>query len=443
MNRDLALVIVRSLAVGGPAESSLDALKAFNDRDWRGTFAWLDDSGLALELLALVERTSRNAVLPRWVADDLRIRLANNRSRFYHMKREFDSLNRAIELAGVEFLVLKGFSLVPEYVPDAELRSQYDYDYLVAPRSFETAQRVLEAASLHRKIPDGNEQGTALFAGEALDCSATGEEWYGAQIPRRVELHVKLWEHGRDAVNVQSPHDVLERKRFATWEGLRFPVLADEDALVFQCLHAFHHILDYWCRPSCFLEIARFLNGRSSDDGFWEILRSRTYGVRHVREIAAFVFALASGLFGAPIPRGFALDGSTPCSRALALWVHRYGLDWCLARFPGSKLSLFVHRELVEEPAWSEVLRGRLLPVRRPALVAEAAEPNLKSNLRARWQQWRFGVARAWHHAAGLASYFWNVRGWHRLLSATRPDDPETKLRIPEKPRSRPGMREA
>jgi hypothetical protein len=419
MNRNLALAVVRSLAVTGPSAERLGRFKTFSIREWRRTFAWLDDSGLALKLLDAVDRTGAADVLPPRVTKKLRVRLASNRQRLARMKQEFDSLNRAFERAGVDYAVLKGFSLMPEYWLDASLRSQYDYDYLVHPRSLEIAKQVLETAGLYEKSqsPGLDPQGATLFVGEPLDYSASGEEWYSLRIPRRVELHLSLWEHDRDAIRVQTPQDALERKRYACWDGLHFPVLADDDALIFQCLHAFHHILDYWCRPSCFLEIARFIAGRASDQDFWDRLRSRVGGHSYLPEIAGLVFRLASELFGAPIPGRFSLGGASRRSRALDLWVRRYGTDWSLALFPGSKLSLFLHREFVEDPAaWSDVWRSRLLPFHRPARVAEPRESSLKLNWKAKWQQWRFVAARFRYHFAGLVAYAWHVRGWTRML---------------------------
>ena len=446
MNRDLALAIVRSLAVTGSSGDRLGPLKTFSDQEWRRTFAWLDDSGLALELLAAVDRAGADDVLPAWVAEELRARLADNRQRLGHMKQEFDSLNRAFEQAGVDFAVLKGFSLVPAYTPDPSLRSQYDYDYLVHPGSLATAERVLEAAGLHAKpqSPGLDPQNVTLFVGEPLGCSGSGQDWYSPRISRRVELHRSLWKHDRDAITVRVRREALERKRYVCWGGLRFPALAADDALVFQCLHAFHHTLDYWCRPSCFLEIARYLAARASDQDFWDGFRSHINDARYLREIAGLVFRLASELFGAPIPAGFVLDRASRLRRALDLWVLRYGIDWCLAPFPGSKLSLFVHREFVEDPvAWAEVWRRRLLPFHRPARVAEPRESNLKANWKAQWQQWRFVMGRTRYHLAGLATYAWHAGGWRRTLRLMESDTTKASLRIPEKPRSRQGMREA
>jgi hypothetical protein len=432
MNRSLAYAIIRALAVSGPTEERLSRLKRFNDRDWRRTFAWLDDSGLALELLDTVERAGAPDVLPRWVAQDLARRRAGNRHRLRQMKQEFDGLNRAFDRAGVDYAVLKGFSLVPAYTPDPALRSQYDYDYLVHPQSFHVARQVLESAGLYEKSQSAglDPQGATLFVGEPLDYSVSAEDWYSAGLPRKVELHLSLWEYERDAICVDEPQDVLQWTRQARWEGLSFPVLADDDVLIFQCLHAFHHILDCWCRPSCFLEIARCMVRRETDRRFWAAVESRIDGGKCLSDILRFVFRLAADLFGAPIPARSSLAGASRRSRAIDLWVQRYGIGWCLARFPGSKLSLLVHREFVEEPAaWSEVCRGRLLPFHRPASVAEPREPNLKSNWTAKWRQGRFVMARARYHIAGLAIYSWHISGWKRTLGALarakkEPDSP-------------------
>jgi len=419
MNRNLALAIVRSLSVTVSLAGHLEHLKTFSSRDWESTLSWLDDSGLALYLLDVVERAGGADELPARVRAALRTRLDFNRQRLAHMKREFDSLGRAFQRAGVDYAVLKGFSLVLAYVPDACLRSQYDYDFLVDPRSLETAKQVLTTAGLCEKSqsPGLDPQGVTSFVGEPLGCSFSGEEWYSWRIPRRVELHLDLWEYDRDGIRLALPEGVLQRKRSASWEGLWFPVLADEDALLFQCLHAFHHILDYWCRPSCFLEIAQFLAGRALDRSFWHSFRSRVSRDPNLSDITSLVFCLASELFGAPVPTEFDLGGATHRSRALDRWVRLYGIGWSLTRFPGSKLSLLLHREFVEDPAlWRQVRRSRLLPFHRPARVAEPRQSNLSSNWKAVWQQWRFAVARFRCHLLGLTTYAWHLRGWNRRI---------------------------
>jgi len=419
MNHDLALAIFRSLAVAGPPEKKLRRLKSFSNRDWQRTFPWLDESGLALELLNVLDRANARGILPPAIEKDLSVRLANNRQRLAAMRGEFDLINCAFEGAAVEYAVLKGFSVVPAYTPDPSLRSQHDYDYLVHTSSVETARQVLRAAGFHEKAqrPGLDPSDTIEFTGGLSGCSASGEEWYSARIPRRVELHLSLWQYDRDGISLQTPKDALSRKRYASWEGLRFPVLAGNDALLFHCLHAFHHILDYWCRTSCFLEIARFLAGRASDREFWDGFRSVVNVAGNLPDIVGLVFRLASELFEAPIPQGFGLAGGNRRSRALDVWVRRFGIEWALARYPGSKLSLLLHQEFVENPwAWREIRRRRLLPFHGLDRAAEPLEPNMKSKWRAERQQWRFAIARVRHHLMGLATYARHAPGWQRML---------------------------
>ena len=418
MNQNLALAILRSLTVAGPRDK-LQRLRSFSHRDWERTFPWLDESGLALELLNVLDRANARGVLPPSIEKDLSVRLANNRQRLAAMRSEFDSINRAFEQAGVDYAVLKGFSLVPAYTPDPSLRSQHDYDYLVDASSLETARQVLRAAGFHEKVqrPGLDPSDTIEFIGGLANCSASDEEWYSARIPRRVELHLSLWQYDRDGISLQTPKDALVRKRYAGWDGLRFPALAGDDALLFHCLHAFHHVLDYWCRPSCFLEIARFLAGRASDREFWDSFRSVVNGTENLLDIVGLIFRLASQLFEAPIPQGFGLAGANRRSRALDLWVRRYGIEWALARYPGSKLSLLLHQEFVEDPStWREIRRRRLLPFHGLDRAAEPLESNMKSNWKAERRQWGFAIARIRHHLVGLATYAWHAPGWQRRL---------------------------
>ena len=422
MNRALAQCVVESLRVTGPFQEPLARLRTFSRRDWQQTLPWLDDSGLALYLLDRVNRSGSSQTLPDEIESRLRGNLDSNRRRLAEMKEEFASLNRCFEAAGVEFVVLKGFALTPDYCPDAGLRSQYDYDYLVAEGSLAKAQQVLEAVGYSKKIqsPGFEKAGASLFAAESLHLPASDEDFYSGDISRTVELHLSLWEPNRDRIRLETPVDAVDRTTLATWEGLRFPVLADEDALVLQALHAFQHTLDYWCRPSCFLEIAYFIARRCSDSAFWERCRSRLDGRRHLFEIVGLVFAMSASLFQAPVPAEVSVWTTRNLPAALSRWVELYGRNWALARFPGSKLSLFVHCEFVEDrDVRREIRRSRLFPFHRPAKVVEPGNPTLSSRALATWDQWKFVWSRLRFHLGGFLGYAWELPRWklalHRL----------------------------
>jgi hypothetical protein len=423
MNRALARCIVESLRVTGPFEESLGRLRAFSRRDWQHTLAWLDDSGLALYFWDRLNRFGASDALPAEIGAQLERDLASNQRRLAEMQKEFDSLNRRFEAAGVEYVVLKGFALIPDYCPDAALRTQYDYDYLVHPKSANVAQRTLELAGYSQKNKNPGFQ-LPFFAAQPLSLPSPNDNFYSADIPRTVELHSSLWESAdRDMINLQLPGDALDRKRPMNWEGLCFPVLEDDDTLVFQTLHAFQHILIYWCRPSCFLEIARFIARRHSDASFWERFRSRFEGRKYLPEIAGLIFSLATSLFEAPVPKQVAAWTTRNLPAALSLWVQRHGRNWVLACFPGSKLSLFVHREFVEDPdAWNQVILTRLFPVHRPARAVESGNPTLMSRALATWDQWRFVWSRLAFHLGALLDYLWELPRWKLLLYHAQQD---------------------
>ena len=423
MNRLLAQCIVGSLGVAGSCEEHLERLNRFGQRDWQKVLPWLDDSGLALYLLERTHPATSRRVLPAEVRTRLEGNLANNQRRLAAMKSEFASLNRNFEAAGVEYAVLKGFALVPDYCPDAALRCQYDYDYLVRPGSADLAARALRLAGYRQTIqsPGFEPPEVSLFTSQPLSPPSADADFYSADIPRGVELHSHLWQSAdQHRVILDVPPGALDRRRLANWEGLSFPVLADEDALLFQSLHAFHHVLSHWCRLACFLEIAHLMMRRHSDAKFWERFASSVSSYRHLPQAIGLVFSMAALLFGAPLPSAFAPSPNQRFSPVASLWARQFGKNWALTRFPGSKLSLFLHREFVDDSsAWRDVRHSRLFPFHRPARVAEARDATRTSRWAANLDQWRFAGSRAKFHLAGLMSYALHVPRWNRVLRRT------------------------
>lgn len=417
MNLDLARSIVAALGVTGSSEEPLQRLGKFRRREWERTLAWLDDSGLALYLLEQVNRASATDALPEAVRGRLERNLASNRQRLAAMTSECDTLNGRLQAAGVEFAVLKGLALEPDFCPDAALRSQYDYDYLVRPKDDVRAREALEATGYARKVqsPGYEPEGASLFAPEPLSYPSADEDFYSARLARRVELHLSLWEYGGIGVSVDLPQDLLDRRQTVERHGLRFPVLAAEDALLAQVVHAFHHMLDHWCRPSCFLEIAYFVGRRHEDRAFWERFLSRVEGRRPLAPITGLVLSMSRTIFRSPIP-----DEIAPClaqNPVLDLWVRKFGARWALAPFPGSKLSVFMHREFMDDPArWKAMRRSRLLPFHRPAQVVETGDAGAGERWSSRRDQGRFVAGRVRFHFQALASYLWSLPGWKRAL---------------------------
>jgi hypothetical protein len=428
MNGALARCIVGALRVAGSSDEHVERLQNFSQRDWDGTLPWLDDSGLALYLLERARLAAPQRALPDVIRTRLEGNLANNQRRLAAMTHEFAALNRSFEAAGVEYAVMKGFALVPDYCPDASLRSQYDYDYLVGPGSEELAAQTLRTAGYKRTIQAAgiDPEEVSLFTSQPLSLPPPDADFYSAEIARGVELHTQLWQSAdQHRINLEVPPGALDRRRLANWEGLSFPMLADEDALLSQSLHTFHHILSHWCRLACFLEIAHLMARRQGDAEFWQRFFSSITPYPRSREVVSLVLSMAITLFGAPVASAAAPFLEQLASPAASLWASHFGKQWALARFPGSKTSLFLHREFVDDPdAWRDLRRNRLFPFHQPARVAEAGSATRTSRWSAKRDQWRFAWARLKFHLAGVVSYTFYLPRWRRLVRRNLSQDP-------------------
>jgi hypothetical protein len=417
VNRRLASQIMNTLRPAGPAESEIADLPSWNRRHWLETLPWLHASGLALPVLRVLRERGQEDLLPPDVRARLERNQADNRQRVLRMAEEFAALNRCFENAGVRYAALKGFALIPDYTPDASLRAPADFDYLLAPESLSRAEQALREASYIRQGRD--EGGTTVFFHSArpLRIPASDDELYSPALPRRLELHTSLWNPDPEAIRALSLEAALERARLRDEQGLCFPALADEDALIFQVLHALRHIFDFWCRLSTLHEIAWFLERRARDETFWARIVARAEDEPGLPAAAGVVFTLVSKVFGASLPTAIAdwVRGKTP--RAMALWVERYGRECALENFMGNKLSLLLRREFIPDAAaWRAAARKRLLPFHRPNRATQAASPRISSRLTAAMKQSLHVARRAKFHLAAGLRYAWELPRWHWAL---------------------------
>jgi hypothetical protein len=258
--------------------------------------------------------------------------------------------------------------LLPDYGPAMALRTQYDHDFLIAPQSIDTARTVLERAGFHARS-DGGADAPLVFrrVEPEIRFPRKSQALYSPHLGRSIDLHQTLWDCGEERIDVSLSDDFFQRSQLRSWEGTTFRALCDEDCLLFQILHAFKHILRNWCRLSVFLEMAWFLDRRSSDSVFWHGFAGRIENVRWAREATLLVFTLATQLFGGVIPAELRDTLKSPLAPALHLWIERYGKKSALSNFHGDKCSLFLHREFVDDPSdWAAIRKSRLFPLRRP-----------------------------------------------------------------------------
>ncbi|MBZ5514403.1 MAG: nucleotidyltransferase family protein [Acidobacteriia bacterium] len=416
MNRALAETIVQCLSVARDPTPALFRLGRFSERDWVRTREWLDLSGLALHLCQRLEECRAEPLVPARVAKRLQKNLADNRQRLAAIAADFVRLNGLLAEAGIAHAALKGLAMVPDYCPDGVLRVQFDHDYLVEAESLARAEETLQAAGYTRKNPHEAHPRAYIRSSSERSSLEKRTDFYSAELIRPVELHVRLWEDEEEGIPIDLPRDFLERAQLLKWSGHRYGGLSDEDALLFQVLHGFRHMLRNWCRLSILLEIASFLRCRAQDERLWQSFGERTKNLRYVPQAAGVVFSLATQVFDGEVPaaaRPFTVETLTP---ALKLWVERYGTRLALDNFRKTKFSLFLHREFVSDGAtWRAMLRRRLFPRHTRAITRTLPAWKFAALGPQSLRQAAYALQRLGFHLVAALTYGWEHSRWVRL----------------------------
>jgi len=418
LNSSLRHAIVAELAPTGRAPFGFNFWHSFDPSDWSRALEWLDVSGLALYFLRKVINADGLQALPLYVQTQLARSYQQNCLRVESITKESSALHNLFDDAGIQFALLKGLAMVPDYCPDATLRTQYDHDYLIRPNALARAEAALQAVGYRPKVSREGYH-VAYIRPMREGSSPTGPVGlYSARLQRSVELHIRLWENAEERIDIPLGDDFMNRLCDRVVLGLKYPALSDEDGLIFQVLHAFRHILRNWCRLSVFLEISHFLNQRSADSVFWRQYQDRIANLRWVPEVSTLVFNLTRALFGSSAPAEFNPRVDPKFAAIAGRWVELYGMPGALANFRGNKNSLFLHREFViDRSAWAEIRRRRLFPFRRPHQLPDVLFNHGPSGSRRRLAQYLHGLRRLRFHALSAVRYACEYPRWqfHRM----------------------------
>jgi putative nucleotidyltransferase-like protein len=427
VSRSLCQTIIAELAVTNGRPFDFTIWRSFNDTEWSHALDWLDLSGLALYFWEKLKVVGARKHLPAHVRTHLSKCYEENCLRVESIREESAALNKMLDGAGIQYAVLKGLTLVPDYCPDPALRTQYDHDYLIQPDNLARVESLLQRSGYIPKVTDEDYHIVYVRPVSEAIASRRLMGLYSARLERPVELHTALWDPAEERINIPLPEDFLNRLQKRRWQGFEYMALSDEDALIFQVLHAFRHILRNWCRLSTFLEFSHFLSRRASDTDFWFRFRDRSTNLRWVPEASATVFRIAQNLFGGFIPTDLNPQVAPKFSAVLDLWIERYGLPGALANFRDSKNSLFLHREfVVDRSAWTVVWRRRLFPLRRPHHLPKVLANQQARRLTKKWTQCLHGLQRFQFHAFSAAYYAWEYPRWQLLRRVPTLDGSKT-----------------
>ena len=184
--RHIGVVLSALRLKGGRAEE----LRSLDDPTWRELLAYTDSTHLTLYLAARARDFA-----PGWVRQRLAKNLSDNSRRFERIKAAYGEMAYTFRKAGVNHVVLKGFSQWPDYSEDLRLRLQSDIDFYCPPESIFQARDLLVGLG-YKEVP------TSSFADHLpIMIREGGWQWkgnyYDPDIPPMVELHHRLWNRER------------------------------------------------------------------------------------------------------------------------------------------------------------------------------------------------------------------------------------------------------
>jgi hypothetical protein len=390
-----------------PLSEQCSRLENLSEKEWQKLLHWLDISGLALYFLDRMVELQVCNMLPSSVLDRLQQNLSDNTQRTRGMIDDSVVIQQGFQEAGLSYAVLKGFSLCPTSVPRPELRHQFDLDFLMAEKSILDARQILERRGYRLYAISG--RSWEFKMNQRLGISM--KDLYTDLPGRSVELHVETSIPGRP-----SPFERLERREF---HGISMPVLPPVDLFLGQGLHAYKHVCSEFSRTAHLLEFRRHVLARREDKAFWHELRLKAGEDRRTSLGLGVVTLLITRVMGDFAPEEFASWTMHRLPRPARLWVELYGRRTVFGNSTGSKLYLFLQRELESAgiPA-KRSLRQILLPMRLPpAIVRASAGETLSVRVRRYRMQLHFVFLRLRFHTVEGLRYSWELQRWRRHMN--------------------------
>lgn len=331
-------------------------LQALGDPEWRRLLAFSDGSQLTLLIAQLP-----NDKLPNWVLERVHDNLADNALRIERIKAAYRESAEVLAKAGIEHLVIKGFTQVPEYVVDPRFRSQSDLDLFCPKEDIEAARSVLQSIG-YRPLrigtygadhgPPLERPGSWLRRGNRFD----------PEMPPQIELHFCLWNEHRSLIPIQEVDLFWGRRTTRQVNGFSFPCLNPVDHLAHLSLHILRNILHRGDVIRLIRELAAFLHTHARDETFWQCW-SQTHSAS-LRSLQAIAFFHARAWFDCQLhPQAEHAVANIPAARQS--WLHRFSSSALEGMFQENKDSLWLHLTFLSQPTqkWKVIRRNLVPPV--------------------------------------------------------------------------------
>ncbi len=341
-------------------------LQTLSEEEWLSLLNFCDLAHLTLKLATLP-----TSGFPAWVVSRLETNRADNFKRFERVKATYLEARDALEQAGVDHIVIKGFTQSPMYVEDPRLRSQSDIDLYCPAHMIEAAYSALRAVD-YRPATNADRHADHLPAMVRLGDWQWRGNAFDPEMPLSIELHFCLWNENVSLFQLPGIDAFWARRTARTIDELSFPCLNSVDHLGYFSLHILRNILNREWVVNHVLELATFLDSKAEDDSFWTDWLAQHNSSLRQYEAVAFYYARA--WFGCRLhPHAENEVQSLP--RAQQGFLQQFAGAAMGLMFVPNKDSFWLHMELAKSVGAKLILFKRLVmpnrisPIGGPAVT--------------------------------------------------------------------------
>jgi hypothetical protein len=386
-------------------DARIEGLRNVSDAEWNRIL-----SDWHVVRLTLPLRRTHGDEMPAWVREHIDTFLADNALRFERIKSAYSRVAEALGAAGIDHVVIKGFSLWPGYAEHPRYRPQSDIDlYCPQEAVFRAHGKLLELGYTSR--PEWGR-----VSAEHLTPLLPPHSWqwrgnyFDPEIPIALELHCRWWDNATMRIHPQGLEEFWRRRVRRAIDDFCFSALDPVDNLGYTAINLLRTLLRGFPPPEQVYGLARFLDSYADDRSFWK----RWRGLHHdsLRRLEAVSFCLASGWFGCRLS-----EEAQEEVKRLAPPIHEFFRYFSRAtvstEFATTKDGLWLHLELLKSGAdKAAVLFHRVMPIRNSTIqpgneVAEdSSGKNNKNKLlsrpdrlrRSSFKHAKWVVVRSFHH---------------------------------------------
>lgn len=365
--REIAALLA-ALQLREPDTASLDKL---DNTEWNSLLNFCDLAHLTLPLAQLPD-----SGFPSWVVEKLKTNVADNALRFERVKATYKEAADVLDRAGVDHIVIKGFTQAPDYIEDPHFRAQSDIDLYCPANRIEPARIALQSIGYKPYEETDNSRADHIPAMVRLGDWQWRGNLFDPEMPLSIELHFCLWNGVASLFQISGVNAFWDRRTTRVIDGLSFQCLSSVDHLGFLALHILRNILGRDWVIHHVRELAMFLHSHAHDDAFWKAW-SETHDPS-LRKCEAIAFYHARAWFGCDLHEQAEIEiANLPAVQQS--WLRRFEGSSLENMFYPNKDSYWLHLTFITSPIAKLTLFKRLL---MPNLISSIDSPVVRFNNR-------------------------------------------------------------